>query len=473
MATFTFTLTATYIYINTGTGDMSELYADLFAAAGDLETYMTRTGADPYVYTVQGNRELRIQAAATLNHDNLGDELGWNLTVAKYPILSIYGVFNQGPGCIVTGDVNDTFYNYMYCYGVWNCAGTVANPCVIQQMRSVYAYDSDPGLLTWDYVDVKNPTISSGYLIYLRSALYGNQSWTLSLTNINFSDTGHWGYLYFDNGDYSQCTFEDWTVTDINRLLFYGVYSAKFTNVTITSNSVENEFSGCSLERIIGHYPTTGDGKYRNDGFQPGIVFDNCTFDANDSGTYTGGSLLQGSVVRYKDCTFSNASYGVVSQEGSVVIWEGTNTFTSITTADRRWVTDGTHLHARRLSITVNDHNGNPLLGAAVVVRQNEGHERWAFFTDVLGQISTVFGDTPGVVVIEKNETSTGVYDQWSDGSDADHMHSVITTYKDYTTADVRQIAFTEDKNITVQMTENEAGDTIIYDSTLYDTELY
>ena len=113
------------------------------------------------------------------------------------------------------------------------------------------------------------------------------------------------------------------------------------------------------------------------------------------------------------------------------------------------------------------------MLGAAVVVRQNEGHERWAFFTDVLGQISTVFGDIPGVVVIEKNETSTGVYDQWSDGSDADHMHSVIITYKDYTTADVRQIAFTEDKEITVQMTENEVGDTIIYDSTLYDTELY
>jgi len=58
---FTFgTISSVLIEVATGTGTLAELYADLYAEAGDAETYMTRTGADPYVYTVVGNRKLDL-----------------------------------------------------------------------------------------------------------------------------------------------------------------------------------------------------------------------------------------------------------------------------------------------------------------------------------------------------------------------------------------------------------------------------
>ena len=69
-----------------------------------------------------------------------------------------------------------------------------------------------------------------------------------------------------------------------------------------------------------------------------------------------------------------------------------------------------------------------------------------------------MWGDDP--VFIEKEETSNGVYDQWSDGN-GNQVHTITVSHPDYQ-VDTREIAFTQDRDITVTMSANPANQTLI-----------
>ena len=97
--------------------------------------------------------------------------------------------------------------------------------------------------------------------------------------------------------------------------------------------------------------------------------------------------------------------------------------------------------YKRDLDITVVDHNGDAVEDAIVSVRQNEGHELAVYATDAAGEIGTQ-------QFVEWEEESLGVIDQWSDGSDDDHKHTICVIKTGYLPW-IRQVAFTENRTIT------------------------
>ena len=154
--------------------------------------------------------------------------------------------------------------------------------------------------------------------------------------------------------------------------------------------------------------------------------------------------------------------YGASVHMNSKFLWEGTNTFTNVTT-ERSWDGNGQHLHVRSLDLTVNDSGGSPLENATVNVMQKEGKEIWNFQTNSAGNILDCNKDLP--VFVEKEETSTGNYTQWSNGS-GNQTHVITISHPDYK-IDTREVAFTEDKTIVAQLSTNPHGTTKIVNSTI------
>jgi len=480
-APFTVTVTATKIDITAGTGTLEQMYQDVEAVDA---TAMTKTGTDPYTYEVEGNRELEISNNVIVNMYNDSDVLQWDLSANSYPILDISegGIFNVGDGTVtgddqqIIGDVNDTYYSYIYVYGSFNLQGTSGHDVVVTQYRSIYFFTADDAtdVCDWDYVTLSNPTLSSGYML----AFDGASQQVIpqhTFNNITISDTGGLGYgIYVYNGAWlHDCTFDNITIDNVDRLYIYGASTIKFTNCTfqnIDYYAPLHYVSGGDLS--VAHYNTAQTETWGTKYQQSKIVYENCTFDSNyDVSTKYGSyAVARGSLVLFKDCTFQNVAYGVYAYGGGIAIYAGTNTFTNVTTADRRWATNGTHLHVRTLDLTVYKPGGAVALeNARVNIRQKDGKEEWSFLTDSNGNIKDVYGDLP--VFTEKEETATGVFTQWSDGA-GNNVHVMTVSHPDYALSQ-QEIVFTSDQTISVTMEAEAQAKTKIHSSTIYDSTIY
>tara|TARA_Y100000310_G_scaffold319966_2_gene375880 strand:- start:968 stop:2470 length:1503 start_codon:yes stop_codon:yes gene_type:complete len=494
--TFTGSTSSSKIDVTAGTGTLAQLQADVDGVDPGI---FTVAGGDPYTYTVLGNRELELDNNVTLNMQNKDDILQWTLTSAKYPILDIQSgaIFNVGDGTEtgsgqnIKGDSAAAKHSYFYVYGSLNLQGTESSPIVIEDYRSMYiwTYDDPTDICDWDWVTLQNTTYSSGYILIIEG--YGHEvAPQHTFDNVTISDDGGDGRVYmFYTMDYSNASFNNITIDNTDRCYFYGGGVMKFVNSTFKNIDNYGWLFLASSSALVGNrYVTDSGTNYSGKYEQPIIVFDNCTFDSNgDASTKYGvGGVARGSTVLFRDCTFNDAAYGVYAHSSGRALYHGTNTFTSITTADRRWSNTGTHLHVRTLDLTVYDENGDYLNNARVNVRQKEGKETWDFLTkshtssdpsvantpDHDGQISNVFGDFP--VFVEKEETSTGVFTQWSNGGD--QVHELTVSYPGYVTHH-EELKFTSDLVVEVTM-ELDPGTvpntaTKIYNSTLYNTTLY
>jgi len=492
--TFTGTTSSSLIDVTAGTGTLAQLQADVDAADPGI---FTVAGGDPYTYTILGNRELELSSGVTLNMQNKDDILQWTLSAAKYPILDIQSgsIFNIGDGTstgdgqVVKGDSGGTQYSYIYIYGSLNLQGTLGNEVTIQDYRSIYFYTGPAAtdFCDWDHVICKDVTLSSGYIWYWDGINCDNAQ-PHTFHNVTVSDVSGFGYLYFDRGcDFTNTIFDNITIDGIDRVYNFNT-SVKFTNSTFKNiDTYAMLFYAGSMIRSVTHYDASPVEPFSNRWEQPKTTFDNCTFDSNyDSGTkYAIYGVTRGSLALFKDCTFQNAAYGVYVWGGGVALYAGTNTFNSITTADRQWGSNNpVHLHCRTLDLTVYDENGDYLNNARVNVRQKEGNETWDFITrshtssdpsdpsrpDHDGQISDMFGDFP--VFVEKEETSTGVYVNWSNGGD--QVHELTVSYPGYVTHH-EELKFTSDLTVevTLELETTPSTETKIYNSTLYNTTLY
>ena len=450
MATFTFgTLSTSLIPVTSGTGTLSQLYDDLYAAAGDAETYIAKTGVDPYVYEIQGNRELDIYGGVTLNMSNDGDELRWTLTsnMSRLFYCRDGSIFTATDDCIINFDSNNGNYARWYNSGHTTLNGSYGHPIIIKRYYENRFYQrsgNDPH--NWDYVEMQDPSSysTSNSAFYFSYESYENMAH--SFTNISFSNMHNSGYLaIFNGGDWSNSIFDNWNSVE-SRCGFdiYGV------NVKFTNSSFDRIYS-CNYIRSNGGIEMYGDGISSQ--AQPKITFDNCTFtDAYAGSSDERWGYAYGAFVKFKDCTFQGVtdamSYGVYGSYYSKFLYEGTTTFTNVTT-HRVWQSGGQHLYVRSLDMNVKDSNGNPIQNAIVSITHSLGNEYWMFKTDSNGSVKDCFGDNP--VFIEKEETSTDNFTQWSD-SISDGRYHLITITNLNSNIWQRKVEFTSDIHIDAQL---------------------
>jgi hypothetical protein len=284
--------------------------------------------------------------------------------------------------------------------------------------------------------------------------MYDDVGATVALNNCTVKDnTPHYGTVYFQTGNYSNFTIEDCTFEDIYDVRIYAASALKFKNCTFNSLFDYPLIYGGSASQTSAIYTTSKSPTYfSNPQNQPFVYFDGCTF-GNSSDLYAGGSGFTYSVVLFNGCTFQNDTYGYYALEEALALWYGTNTFTSIT-VDRRWGDRATHLHVRKLVITVKDNNGNNIENACVSVVQAEGKEEWSFLTDSNGQVINAWGDQE-VFFVEKEETSTGVYDQWSNSISGGQFHWITVSKEGFQTWKAK-VEFDADRTITATLVPTE-----------------
>ena len=455
---FTFSISSSKIDVLTGTGTLAELYTDAIA---DTAGCMTSPSAN--VYQVEGNRELELSSGVTVTTAD-GDTLQWALTANTYPILHVAtgSVLNLTQNTKITGDTDGTHYSYIYIEGECNANGTAGNEVIFELYRSIYIYGYEN--VDWDHVILRDNVLSSGYMLFFQPDLYNTDqlNYTRSFDNITIqggpTENANNGWIFFYGGDYSTFTFNNIDITDTTWAFFYGCSNLTINGGTATSTNQEHRMWNCGGPRAPMQNFEISKTKLRGIDFQnqPKFYYKNYTFDANDAGVYTGPYVDRGTVIYVEDCTFKNATYGMRAQ-GGIIVLLGTQTYTSITT-EKIWGPSGTILHGRKLTLSVEDSGAAAIADATVTIRQKEGNEFWQFRTDSNGDVLDPRGEP--IVLIEKEETSTGVFDQWSDGT-GNQVH-IIEVYKDGYEPHSEEVAMNQDRTKTIVLsTETQSGTTL------------
>jgi hypothetical protein len=477
--TFTGSWTAIKIDITAGTGTLAQLVTDI----SDTTVMETVANVTTIKHVTTGvARELEISSGVTLNHQVDSHTLNWTWgaanTVAKWALeIGAGGTFNVGDGttggddCILDFASNrQDVRPQIYHSGSFNVLGTVGHECIMKHYLSYFLYTAHGQSSVLDYFKLQSDiTYTGGYGLAFMGPYYRHGAGQVSFDHGKVEALGAaCGYaaMSYSGGLFDNLIFNNIIFENNTNAYMGGTY--KMSNCTIKDmySSFPRTQGGGKEQGIP--YETSKSEEYSQITGQPKTVFDTCTFDNNYAAAANGYGFYavdKGAVALFRDCIFQNNYYGARVHD-AIIIWVNC---TITATVDRVWAGSGTHLHGRNLTITVNDSGGSPLPNANVNVRQKEGYENWSFLTDANGQIKDMWGDDP--VFIEKEETSTGVYDQWSDGN-GDQVHIITISHPDYQ-IDTREVAFTQDRTIVAQLTANAVGVTTIYDSTFYDSTIY
>lgn len=484
-----------------GTITLDEVYNDLYTLAGDAETYMTKTGSNPYVYTGKlqsGENYIRIDcnSGVTFHMDNEGDTLGMEYHATSSSTYTVM-IIDSGAkmimeaGCIVDHDINSSTHHRAYwtINGALEVNGTSSKRCKINEPRSMY-FNMDDTSQSNDinYLDVVTGTYNNSYTLYFFPNGYRDNGSTHSYQNIRILGTNNAndGYPYWLDGNYEGCTFKGIECDDIREVGFRGCYNLLLEDCTFKQvYSLINPQGAGQGGVLHANYNVNSDragnryyGKARSNS-QGFLWFKNCTWEDcyNSSGSEHQMYLQDGSMVVFEDCTFQgveDASHtGVEVVHDCKAFYVGTTTFTNVTN-HRVWgSTAGTHLHAYKLNLTVEDSGGSPIEYASVTVRQKQGYEFHQFITDANGEIQTSHNLNLDPIFVYREETATSTYDTWSDGT-GNQVH-VLEVYKDGYEPHAQEIAFDQDRTVTVVL-QDEGADTTstkLYDSTIYDSTIY
>lgn len=408
------TVSSSAVTVTSGTGTLDDVYV----AVND-SLVMAKSGANPYVYTIKGNRSLTLNSGVTINISNAGDVLEWDITATVVVLRVNSGsTLTMTSNCVLRGDSNATSFASFYIYGSTTFTGTSGNEVILEDYAWLYLWDAGTSSLqTWDYVILRNNTNSTG--TYLLSGTgYASVRANNSFTNMTISSTNGKGFGIIWSGDCSSYTLDNITMDGLSQhMICYGM-SCKFSNSTF-KNSVKTPIQLFSVNGS-GHLESTKNLNPNKELMhQPKVTFDNCTFQNN----YTSISsercfyIPYGAYVKFKNCSFLGANssdpstYGTMSYRRSKLLYEGTTTFTDVSVT-KFWSGDGSHFHVWPLTMTVQDEKGNAIQNALVIVRHIDGNEAWMFHTNASGQVLDLFGDDP--VFVEKEETSIGVYTSWT-----------------------------------------------------------
>jgi len=477
-AVFAGSWTAVKIDITSGTGTLAQLVTDVNDATV-METVGATTTIKPSSLGVIP-RELEISSGVTLNHQVDSHTLAWTwgVTTGTYATLDVAsgGTFNIGDGttggddCVL--DFADTIGGgrgdraYIYVYGSFNVQGTDGHECILKHYRSIYFYSRVGNDCDFDWFKLQSDiTYTSGYMTGF-SVADSTGSATVSLDNgriecLGATEAGY-GMYFYGSGFFENLSFNNIVIENTLAGLYGRGSTFKMSNCTFkdTASSYPRFYDCGKNQGSV--YETSKTEPFTKAVGQPKVVFDTCTFDNNrdDAGTnYAIYGLARGSVILFKDCTFKNAYYGVYAYDGGVAIYTGTTTFDTITT-DRRWSSNGTHLHGRMLTLTVQDIDGTAIENAMCYLREGSNRDYFAIETNASGEAKDLWGDD--CVLIEKEETATTTYTDWDD-------YTLIVSHASY---DTQVITIDPTADITQTVTLRPQGTTII-DSVLYDSQIF
>jgi len=468
----------------TATGGVEATLEEVYQAVIALDAArMTRTGAgsevDPYLYNIppkagQVYCELEISSGCDVLFQNSGTNYSslswtWGVTSAAPYIFdpAAGSHISAEPGFIFDFDLAGTHYGYIQMRGSCDIIGTLGNEVIFKHYRNFYVIPYRDAS-NFDYVKFIDVTYSSAYQMYIYYQQAADPV-SISMKHITVSNTGtQRGRMYLQNMNmpFSNYIFEDWHIEN----LIYGGY---YTGGNFYLKRFYYKDTGV---QILGYAGGTGVGipivTEKAEGnnletFQPMNVYEDCTWDNTDAGTYAGYGYYPGRMLLINP-TFINVNYGFNATYGHIIAWQGTITMPSGT--PKVWGTNGAHVWVRNLSITVKDEDGNPIEGAVVSLIQSEGKEYYSGLTSADGKLLSVHGRDP--VIIEKEETSAGNFTNWSDSIAGGRYLSVVVAAKGYN-AQTNPYEMTEDKDITINLiTQNEQA-TVINGSTIYDSVIY
>lgn len=447
--TITYTAGTPNIYtITAGSETTSSLYT--FDKGGSGGNVITRSGtAGNYTYTfASGRYRITVNYGCTFSMES-SDTLAWTLSAAEQIITTI-GEFNAVENCEING--SSSYEADIVVYGKFDCHGTEGNPVLLKNLDEIHFYNSYGTIGSdWDWVSITD--------------LYGTTT-SSNIFNCPYS-------VQFKN---IPCSFDHVTITGADDCVPFNLSSLNALNWTfnyVVSTNVYSHFAGnmpvakfsnCEFSASY-YYPFTQGGTCFPQNYQtsrsarvrnklhtynqPKITFDTCLFDNNYNSSTTYNTLyLYASVVKYKDCTFSNASYGLSVYNDSTFLLQGTTTNTCTTPVHWGGV-DGTLLHVWALTLTVKDIDGNGIPNATVFVNQSQDYESHMFLTNSSGQIKDCHGDDP--VFAEKEQTAASTYVDWSDSIASGRYHS-IHVYADGYQPWTKKVEFTSNKEITATL---------------------
>ena len=486
--TITYTDRGTYhrcYCTGSGTFTVADIYAQLYADAGGAETYMTRTGSPgSYVYTFilqPGENYVQLRwvgntFAMESCRLNFQVHATWNGT--WYGIYTdTSATFQMTDNSHIDMNANGSLYSYGYLRLDGDCqwVGTEGNEYIIENYRYAvsYAYSTTPWTLDW--VILREFGFATGYALnFLTTALssYGGDFMEHSFTNVTVTDTSGNGYLYFYE-QLANATFDNWYVEGIN-ILAWARCTAKFTNSTFKDIVSYPRTQGNGALQTSHYWPASTKQFGTGGNQQPMLIFDTCTFDNCDAGTY-GFRAYGGPVILFKNCTWLNQTRKMYNSQSIILFYGETNWSAGVL-----YYHDGAaYLHVRKLALTVQDEGGSPIENASVSIRTKltktvngraHPYEEFRFLTNEDGEVKCM-GYEEDIYLTEKEETSDGVYAQWSDGV-SNNVHIIEVSKTGYT-LDTREVAMTEDRTIVVQLATTPAGATTIYGSTIYGSTIY
>ena len=463
MAIFGATVSATVINI-TGTGGTEKTFDECvvlvnFITPGTITG--TGTSIDPYVITTPSGYRTFRDTSGCIIRVVANTYITWgNITTSgQYAWMNYSGAiqyiddgvyFNQSAG---TAGIQ--VYNY------WNGAsfitGTSGSHVTIKgcSRNYIYCYEAS----TWTYFDIIDMRISGAYGIYIAQAGI-NYNATVSLTNFTITaPTTGFGYgILFSGSMSSNITISDFVIDGIEIGVYFSGASGKVKNGEI-KNCTNMGVYGVSVWSIVRQpYETSKDDTLFPAGvFQSMGVVENVAFTDNYTDSATKYHVLNyyGSTLLLKDCTFNAITYSglmrsIYTRFGSRTL-EYNNTYTNLALINKFWGENGTFLHCRKFDILVQDGDGVPIKDATVSWVQGSAtaKEIWTGTTDTNGQLLSIFSISP--MLVEKEETSSGVYQQWSNSTATGLCHNLLVSkvgYQEYQNT----YEMTADKSIVVTL---------------------
>lgn len=461
----TVSISATKIDV-TNTGGVQVTLEEVYQAV-ELHTpgTMTKTangGNWVYRITAASYRELEISNNCKVLFE-VNDVLEWEWGTTS----GTYWIFDIATGSEVEVEegfrfdlgVTGTYRRgYISIYGKMIMLGTEANPIIIEHCRSTYAYFRADQY--WRHVIFQDPTYSSGYMLYYSNyTAYYVGGIDLDIKHITFRNTdpahNSWGRVYFTTFGFPETEWliDTWTMDSIGYLYLYGS-TLKFKDCVFRKIYVPIYLYGAGNNVGLPYESSKDDTKRPRKSFQPKVVFDDCVFEDLYRGNYSV-YVYYGSTVLFKNCFFRGVLYSG-TQDGIYIAYYG-NVFLYNPTYEgiqpgREIVqhsTSGPVFHVREVAIRVVDQEGNPIEKAVVGLRQSENREWHVSHTDANGDLKNVYGDDP--VLIEKEETAVGVYDDWSDSIEDGRYH-IITVSKEGYGLFTQAVEVTEDLDIEITL---------------------
>ncbi len=472
----TATVTATKIDI-TSTGGVQEPFSAIVAAVNAVTAgTITGTGtpADPYTITAASYRELEISSGCkVLLEDDTNIQWQWDNTSGTYVVFELASGSEMEIGANVVMDFGYTgtyHRGYAYWYGKLTAVNTEGNEVLLKNMRSNYFYPRADQ--TVDYLKIQDCSYAGGYMFHRNYDGYTTEEPSCSYKHITVENTNgnYYGRIYWGQNasvPLDNETFDGWHIEHIDYPLSTTAGNFKIKNTTFKDCKYQTlSYSGGNGTGLP--FNTSKAKLLNNKTFQATSVFDNCVFDDTDNNGVPGAGAYgfytaYGGRTLMKNCTFKNLSYGAYAIQGALVMWTGINTFIDVTT-EKRWGNNGTHFLARELDLIVNDEEGVPMENAAIsVIQKSTIPKEWHVgLTNSIGKLVNVWGDNP--VFIEKEETATGVFEDWTtDG------HQLVVSAPGYKTH-VVDITFDSNKTVVVGLELEDQPHTVLNESVFNET---